>query len=90
MVTAFPNCYPFSDFRCRCFQTCQRGSWPTRNCDVLILRRIRILAYGPERAKRLLERFGTVHGCFDASMDELRKVEGIGPKIAAGIGAVIS
>ena len=45
---------------------------------------------GPDRAKRLLERFGTVRACFDASMDELRKVEGIGPKIAAAIGAVIS
>jgi DNA excision repair protein ERCC-4 len=45
---------------------------------------------GPDRAKRLLERFGTVRACFDASMDELRKVEGIGPKIAAAIDAVIS
>jgi len=45
---------------------------------------------GPDRAKRLLERFRTVRACFDASMDELRKVEGIGPKIAAAIGAVIS
>jgi hypothetical protein len=30
---------------------------------------------GPDRAKRLLERFGTVRGCFDASTDELRRVE---------------
>jgi ERCC4-type nuclease len=45
---------------------------------------------GPDRAKRLLERFGTVRACFDAPVEELQKVEGIGPKTAAAIDAVIS
>jgi DNA excision repair protein ERCC-4 len=45
---------------------------------------------GPDRAKRLLERFGTVRACFDASKTELQKVEGIGPKIAEAIDQVIN
>lgn len=44
---------------------------------------------GPDRAKRLLERFGTVRACLDASPKELQKVEGIGPKIAAAIEQVV-
>jgi DNA excision repair protein ERCC-4 len=45
---------------------------------------------GPDRAKRLLERFGTVRACFEASANELQRVDGIGPKIAAAIDAVLS
>lgn len=37
---------------------------------------------GPERAKRLLERFGTVEGVLTASADELESVPGIGERIA--------
>jgi DNA excision repair protein ERCC-4 len=57
-------------------------------------RQLRILqslpGIGPDRAKRLLERFGTVRACFDAPVEELLKVEGIGPKTAAAIDQVIS
>jgi DNA excision repair protein ERCC-4 len=57
-------------------------------------RQLRVLqslpGVGPDRAKRLLERFGTVRACFDASKTELLKVEGIGPKIAEAIDQVIN
>jgi DNA excision repair protein ERCC-4 len=56
-------------------------------------RQLRILkslpGVGAERAKRLLERFGTIRACFGASVEELQNVEGIGPKIAAAIDAII-
>jgi ERCC4-type nuclease len=45
---------------------------------------------GSDRAKRLLERFGTVRACFGASIEELMDVEGIGPKTAAAIDRVIN
>jgi len=45
---------------------------------------------GPDRAKRLLERFGTVRACFGASTEELMDVEGIGSKTAASIERVIN
>jgi DNA excision repair protein ERCC-4 len=40
---------------------------------------------GPDRAQRMLERFGTLRACFNASKEQLLEVEGIGPKIAAVI-----
>lgn len=40
---------------------------------------------GEEKAKRLLEKFGNVHGIVNASIAELRKVEGIGEKQARRI-----
>jgi DNA excision repair protein ERCC-4 len=56
-------------------------------------RQLRILqslpGVGPDRAKQLLDRFGTVRGCFGASPRELQEVDGIGPKIAAMIEQVI-
>jgi ERCC4-type nuclease len=45
---------------------------------------------GPDRAKRLLQRFKTVRACFSASKAELLEVEGIGPKTAAAIDQVIN
>src|ERR1700739_1266518 len=57
-------------------------------------RQLRVLqslpGIGVDRAKNLLERFGTVRACFDASKTELQKVEGIGPKIAEAIDQVIN
>jgi DNA excision repair protein ERCC-4 len=57
-------------------------------------RQLRILqslpGVGPDRAKRLLERFGTVRACFGASPTELLEVEGIGAKTAAAIDQVIN
>ena len=57
-------------------------------------RQLRILqslpGVGPDRAARLLERFGSVRACFDAAKSELLKVEGIGPKTAAAIDQVIN
>jgi ERCC4-type nuclease len=57
-------------------------------------RQLRILqslpGVGPDRAARLLERFGTVRACFGAAKSELLKVEGIGPKTAAAIDQVIN
>ena len=57
-------------------------------------RQLRILqslpGVGPDRAARLLERFGTVRACFDAAESELLKVAGIGPKTAATIHRVIN
>jgi DNA excision repair protein ERCC-4 len=56
-------------------------------------RQLRILqslpGVGPDRAKRLLERFGTIRACFGASVEELQNVEGIGPKTAAAIDIVL-
>ena len=40
---------------------------------------------GPDRAQRMLERFGTLRACFNASKEQLLGVEGIGPKTAAVI-----
>jgi ERCC4-type nuclease len=52
-------------------------------------RQLRILqslpGIGPDRAARLLERFGTLRACFGASRAELIEVEGIGLKTAAAI-----
>ena len=45
---------------------------------------------GPDRAKRLLERFGTVRASFGASTEEIMDVEGIGSKTAASIERVIN
>jgi DNA excision repair protein ERCC-4 len=57
-------------------------------------RQLRILqslpGVGPDRATRLLERFGTVRACFGASVAELMEVGGIGSKTAAAIDHVIS
>jgi DNA excision repair protein ERCC-4 len=57
-------------------------------------RQLRILqslpGIGPDRATRLLERFGTVRACFGASAAELMEAEGIGPKTAGAIERVIS
>ena len=38
---------------------------------------------GPERAARLLERFGSVQAIMAASADDLASVDGIGEKTAA-------
>lgn len=40
---------------------------------------------GPEISKRLLQQFGSVSAVFAASEDELKKVKGIGDKLAARI-----
>lgn len=40
---------------------------------------------GPDRAKRMLARFGTLRACFSASREQLLEVEGIGPKTATVI-----
>ena len=45
---------------------------------------------GPDRAKHLLERFGTLRACFAASKAELMEVEGIGPKRAAAIDHLVN
>ncbi|RLI67464.1 hypothetical protein DRO91_10165, partial [Candidatus Heimdallarchaeota archaeon] len=41
-------------------------------------------------AKRLLEKFGSLEAFFNASIDELRDVKGIGKKIAEEIKALIT
>jgi Fanconi anemia group M protein len=41
-------------------------------------------------AKRLLEHFETVKDLFNANIDELRKVKGIGQKLAQEIDKIIS
>jgi DNA excision repair protein ERCC-4 len=57
-------------------------------------RQLRILqslpGVGADRAKKLLERFGTVRACFTASPIEISEVEGIGSKTAAAIDQVIN
>jgi DNA excision repair protein ERCC-4 len=57
-------------------------------------RQLRILqslpGIGADRAKKLLERFGTVRACFTASHADLLSVEGIGSKTAAAIDQVIN
>jgi len=45
---------------------------------------------GPVTARKLLEEFITVKGVINASEDELKKVDGIGDKIAKSISRVIS
>ncbi len=44
---------------------------------------------GPERAARLLERFGSVQAIMTASADDLATVDGIGKKIAANMRRII-
>ena len=44
---------------------------------------------GPVTARKLMKRFGSVKNVFNASSDELKKVEGIGNKIAQNIREVI-
>jgi DNA excision repair protein ERCC-4 len=57
-------------------------------------RQLRILlslpGVGPDRARKLLDRFGTVRACFTASPTELSEIDGIGSKTAAAIDQVIS
>ena len=57
-------------------------------------RQLRVLqslpGIGADRAKKLLERFGTVRACFTATPAELSEVEGIGSKTAAAIDLVIN
>src|SRR5271165_3425935 len=57
-------------------------------------RQLRVLqslpGIGADRAKRLLERFGTVRACFGASTEEIMDIEGIGSKTAAAIARVIN
>jgi DNA excision repair protein ERCC-4 len=57
-------------------------------------RQLRILqslpGVGADRAKKLLERFGTVRACLTASPAELSEVEGIGSKTATAIDQVVS
>lgn len=45
---------------------------------------------GRERAKALLERFGSVSGCFSASVEELLEVEGVGKATAEAIRHTVS
>jgi ERCC4-related helicase len=45
---------------------------------------------GPVTARKLLEEFTTVKGVINASEDELKKVDGIGDKIAKSISRVVS
>ena len=47
-------------------------------------------AVGPDRAYRLLDYFGSVQACINATGDELEKVPGIGPKTAAAIRDLVS
>ncbi len=44
---------------------------------------------GPVTARKLLEKFKSVGDVFSASADDLKKVEGIGDKIAKNIRAII-
>src|SRR5580704_19226105 len=57
-------------------------------------RQLRILqslpGVGADRAKKLLERFGTVRACLTATPGELSEVDGIGSKTAAAIDQVIN
>jgi DNA excision repair protein ERCC-4 len=52
-------------------------------------RQVRLLqtlpGVGGERARLLLDHFGSVRACFEAQMDELQKIDGIGPKTAQAI-----
>jgi DNA excision repair protein ERCC-4 len=40
---------------------------------------------GTERARRLLDHFGSIRACFEARTDELQKIDGIGPRTAQAI-----
>ena len=52
-------------------------------------RQIRLLqtlpGVGGERARLLLDHFGSIRACFEAQMDELQKIDGIGPRTARAI-----
>jgi DNA excision repair protein ERCC-4 len=52
-------------------------------------RQLRLLqtlpAVGTERARRLLDHFGSIRACFEARTDELHKIDGIGPRTAQAI-----
>jgi DNA excision repair protein ERCC-4 len=57
-------------------------------------RQLRVLeslpGVGPDRAMRLLERFGTLRACFGASPTEFLAIAGIGPKTVAAINLTIN
>ena len=44
---------------------------------------------GPERARRLLDRFGSIRAVMQAGIDELNAVEGIGKVVATAINLVV-
>ncbi len=44
---------------------------------------------GQDRARRLLDHFGSLRACLTASLDELTEIPGIGEKTAAGICKVL-
>src|SRR4029077_7392251 len=43
---------------------------------------------GTERARRLLDHFGSIRACFEARTDELHKIDGIGPSDFASLSAL--
>ncbi len=53
------------------------------------IRQLRLLqtlpGVGSERARLLLEHFGSIRACFEARTDELQKIDGIGPRTAQAI-----
>ena len=57
--------------------------------DSMVLRRM-LPGVGPERAARLLDRFGSVETAITASSSELQSVVGIGESIADKIRWVVS
>ena len=67
---------------------------PQRKARRLGARRLRLLqglpGVGPERARRLLEHFGSVRACLNASSDDLQRVDGIGARTARAIVETVS
>ncbi len=78
-------------FAARQAQTRASGSFPRpgyrprgkRARQLFILQSLPMV--GPERARRLLDRFGSIRGVMQASIDQLNAVEGIGDGVAKAI-----
>ena len=73
----------------------QGGSIPTKKARAKrrLTRQLRVLqalpGIGRHRARMLLDRYGSVRDCFNAPLESLVEIDGIGPRTAEGITEIV-